>query len=244
MSLLIAYIDKDPLKRLHVTDYDKEKHKGKVYCSFGHEVIAKRGEKKAWHFAHVKATDAECSRLMTDWHHWWQDRVYPDFLEITMKKNGFDGKQVIHRADMINGNDTIVEFQKSVIPADTIIKREMFYGDMIWVICCDHPHKIMKQIGQYVRIKFLGGSKFFTETKKPTFLDFDMKGVVEVIKYKSVKKSKWEVMGRIWTQGEFDERYMKGCLRKEADRRVHRPPYVFQVVEEKFEEIEKNLASK
>lgn len=241
MSMLVALIDNDPCKRIHINDYRKELHSGKIFCCYGHEVLAKQGAKKCWHFAHVSATDSDCAKLMGDWHHWWQDRVMTDFLEVVIVRDG-----VKHRADMINGDDIVVEFQKSVINQQIIIERETFYGDMIWVVCCDenHTHKVAKQIGRFVKIRMLGGSKFFMDMRKKTFLDFGFKGVVEVIKYRNTNRAKPEVLGKIWTQWEFDETFMRGCLREDADRRIHRPPYEFDEIDKKFEEIEGDLIAK
>lgn len=245
MSMLIAILDKNPCKRLHIHDYKKEEHSGRITCCYGHDIIAKQGTKKTWHFAHVSATDSDCAKLMGDWHHWWQDRVESDFLEIVMIKE-IEGRAVKHRADMINGEEIVVEFQKSVINQQIIMEREGFYGNMIWVVCCDEQHssKTVKQRGRYVRIRITSGSKFFLDMRKLTFLDFGMKGVIEVIKYLNVQKSKPEIIGKIWLQHEFDEKYMLGCLRKDADHRTHRPPYQIDNLEENFEETEKFLMAK
>jgi len=248
--MLIAILDKNPCKRLHIHDFDKQSHGGRITCCYGHDIIAKQGVKKTWHFAHVSATDSDCAKLMGDWHHWWQDRVVPDFLEIVIIKRiiGRDGNfhDKKHRADMINGDELVVEFQKSVINQQIIMEREDFYGNMIWVVCCEeqHSHKIVKQRGRYIRIRILSGSKFFLDMRKLTFLDFGMKVLVEVLKNLNINRMKPEIIGKIWLQHEFDDKYMLGCLRDDADRRAHRPPYEVEEIDEEFLVSEKFLMAK
>lgn len=238
--MLIAYYDNNHAERIHITNYKKELHKDHMFCAYGHAVVGKQGMKKSWHYAHVHAVDSECSRVMGEWHHWWQDRVFVDFLEIIIER---DGKR--HIADMINGNDVVVEFQKSVIPQQTIIAREEFYDNMIWVFyCVEHQMKVLKQHGRYMRIRMLRGSKFFLDARKPSFLDFDKRGVLEVIKIVNAHKAKPELYVKIWTANEFDEVFMHGCLKPTADTRVHRQPYVFEDLDVKFEDAEVVLRSK
>jgi hypothetical protein len=241
MSILIGYLDKDPAKRIHINDYSKLEHQH-VYCAYEHQIVGRQGTKKAWHFAHLKGTDSECSRVMGDWHHWWQDRVYPDFLEIIMIREqpnaqsnsskpsdpNTKNKPIKHIADMINGSNLVIEFQKSVVPGAIIQEREQFYQNMIWIFYCgEHQMNVVKQYGRYQRLRMTRGSKFFFEANKRSFLDFDKRGVLEVLKIAKATKAKPEIYVRIWTSREFDEEFMKGCLRPEADSRIHRPPYAF-----------------
>jgi hypothetical protein len=242
MSILIAYHKDDKNKRIHITSYTDE-HKGMLLCPDGHPVVGKKGTKVIWHYAHVHASDAEndsCCRVMGEWHHWWQGRVEPDFLEIIIKR---DGKK--HIADMINSQNLVVEFQKSVISPEIIRERETFYKNMIWIFCCnDMTHKIIKTHGRYMKIKLLGGSKYFLSAKKRSFLDFDRRGVLELLKVKNAGKSKPEIYVRIWTMTEFDDEFMKDCLTDEAPRRIDREPYQFKESEEEFDQIEKILNEK
>lgn len=242
MSILIAYHKDDKNKRVHISSYNNE-YKGLLVCAEGHPVVGKQGIKVVWHYAHVHSTDEDtssCSRVMGEWHHWWQGRVEPDFLEIIIKR---DGKK--HIADMINANNVVVEFQKSVIPPETIAEREKFYNNMIWVFYCgDLTHKVVKTYGRYMKIKLLGGSKFFLHAKKRSFLDFERRGVLELIKVKNAGKSKPEIYARIWTMTEFDEEFMKDCLLPAASKRIDREPYQFVEKEEDFSAIEKILNAK
>ena len=218
----MAYLDGDATKRVHIQEYNAELHKGKLMCQDGHHVLAKRGTKVVWHYSHVTGQHEECSREMGPWHRWWQDRVEADFLEVIIKR---DGKK--HIADMINGDDLVIEFQKSVVSPDIIKEREAFYDRMIWVFCCvDHKMTEIKRSGRYMHLKLVGGSKFFLCATKRSFIDFDKRGVLEVIQILKATKSEPELYVRIWSMKEFDDAFMKGCLRADAPGRVDRQPYV------------------
>jgi len=237
MSILISYLDGDATKRLHIDEYDKVLHKGRVKCPEGHDVVGKKGEKVVWHYAHTKGQECGASREMGPWHRWWQDRVETDCLEIRMKR---DGK--LHIADMQNGDDTVVEFQKSVVKPEIIREREEFYKEMIWVFCCvDLVTKIVGQCGRFMKLKVTQGSRFFLEARKKSFLDFDRRGVLELLEVGSTRKSNTILFVRIWTISEFDALYMRGCLKETASGRVERQPYVFDESVKNFDEAKKLL---
>ena len=244
MSILYAYIDNNRTNRLHIDDYDKTEHKGRVYCAHGHPVVGKKGTKQIWHYAHKSGYDYDCSRKMGRWHRWWQDRMIGDFLEIIIDKEYPEGSGQVtrHIADAINGDDLVVEFQKSVVPPNVIHEREEFYNNMIWVFYCgEHRIEILAQRGRYIRAKLMSGSRFFLEAQKRSFLDFDMRGVLEMLRIEKHRSSHPELYLRIWTQQEFDEEFMDDCLRQKVDRRHHRKPYKFEDLGEKFEEALKFL---
>lgn len=239
MSILISYLDGDATKRLHINDYDKTTHKGRVKCPDGHDVVGKKGEKVVWHYAHTKGVICSASREMGPWHRWWQDRVESDFLEIRMKRAG-----VLHIADMQNGDDTVIEFQKSVVKPEIIREREEFYGNMIWIFCCnDMVTKVVAQRGRYLKLKMSQGSRYFLEARKKTFLDFDRRGVLELLEVGSSRKTSTILFVKIWTLSEFDNVYMRGCLKEKATGRADRQPYIFDELDEKFEEVKKVLNS-
>uniref|UniRef100_A0A6C0CGN7 Uncharacterized protein n=1 Tax=viral metagenome TaxID=1070528 RepID=A0A6C0CGN7_9ZZZZ len=240
MSILIAYERENRIKRIHISAYDSSIHKGKLVCADGHDVVGKKGAKVVWHYAHAGGLDVDCgscSRVMGEWHRWWQNRVEPDFLEIIIKRDGIN-----HIADMINAEDIVIEFQKSVVPGETILEREKFYDRMIWIFCCtDVQIKVIATHGRYVKLKMCGGSKYFLAATKPTFLDFGKRGVLELLKIKNARKAKPELYARIWTMREFDEAFMRGCLLPTASSRVDREPYQFEEKTEDFSICEKIL---
>lgn len=237
MSLQLAYIIPENLNknkfdsiniydydRININDYDEKLHKNKIFCMLGHELMAKRGDKKSWHFCHRRNyNDEECSKHMGGWHIWWQNRVIDDFIEVIMKK---DGK--IHIADMVNANNIIIEFQKSVI-ADHIIKeRELFYNKIIWIFGCEmYDFEIIKQEGRFVCITIKSGSLYFTCTTKRTFLDFNRRMLIEVVLFDTLKKSDTLIYGQIVTLKEFDDEFMQFCLKGDADKRLYNPTFDF-----------------
>ena len=244
MSILIGYIDGDRTKRLHIDDYDKEAHKDRVFCAYGHPIVGKKGTKQTWHYAHKSGYDNDCARKMGEWHRWWQGRMEEDFLEIIMEKEFPEGSGHLtkHIADALNANDCVVEFQKSVVPPQIIKEREAFYEDMIWVFYCgEHRIEIEKQRGRFMKAKLVGGSKFFLEAKRRTFLDFDQRGVLELMRIDNPRRGSPVLYLRIWTQAEFDDVYMEDCLKDNADVRQGRKPYDFEDLGEEFEEVENFL---
>lgn len=240
MSIIIAYFEGDVRQRIHINDYEKDKHKGKVTCADGHAVMGKKGAKVVWHYSHTKGVECSATREMGSWHHWWQDRVEPEFLEIRMKR---DGK--LHIADMQNGDDLVIEFQKSVVGPEIILEREKFYDRMIWVFCCsDMVMKVVSSCGRFMKLKMVQGSRFFLTATKQSFLDFDKRGVLELLDKDERKKSKTFLYVRIWTTDEFDKKFMRNCLKDDAPRRADRPPYVFEDKDIEFQEARKTLDSK
>lgn len=97
------------------------------------EVLAKQGDIKQWHFAHVSKNN--CSdwwKPMTQWHKEWQDLFSKENIEIVHKCEKTGEK---HIADVKLPNGTIIEFQHSSISKEEIELREQFYGKkMIWVL--------------------------------------------------------------------------------------------------------------
>lgn len=226
MSLTLGYLDGSQTKRIHVNEYNKKEHGGRVFCAFGHPLIGKQGTKVRWHFSHTGKYDDDCSRKMGPWHTWWQNRIEDDFLEIIVLKD-VNGKRVKHIADAINCDDVVVEFQKSVVPPETIQERESFYNNMIWVFCLTkHLISPLYIKGSFVRFQLLGGSKYFLEAKEKSFLDFDKRGLIEVLEVKTGRsKSKPIIYGKVWTLEEFDHEFMSECLKEDADIRFYNPPY-------------------
>ena len=258
MSLQIAYFreDDDGLEeivergdRLHIQDYDKKKHKSRVFCPLGHKLIGKQGDKVTWHYAHAKDYDDDCCRHMGEWHNWWQNRVYDDFLEIVITKvilnEKFQPYKKRHIADMINGDDIVIEFQKSTVPEEVIKKREKFYGRMVWVFGCEeHDMKILGIESQFILFQITGGSLYFTVATKLTFLDFGKRHLLEVLKVNKKRKTETLIYAKIWTLEEFDKNFMLDCLKNDYDDRRFRPGYQFKTDGRDFENCKKFLKPK
>ena len=226
MSILIGYIDNDKSKRLHIDDYEKQIYKNRVYCMDGHLLVGRKGNIMIHHYAHKKNEEAteHCTKKKGEWHNWQQNRILKDYIEVHIQKNG---KR--HLADARNKEGLVIEFQQSVISQDIIREREQFYDNMIWVFGCilNLDINIVLQVGNIILCEYLQGTRYMFEAKKTYFLDFGKQGYIEVL-YKSESK----IIGRIWILNDFDETYLKGILKQDADKRLDSFKYPFSVYTE------------
>lgn len=107
--------------------------KGKGKCPVcGHDTLAKCGKRKIWHWAH-------CSNQMCDT--WWEDETiwHRKWKDYWSNKNQevvhFDkltGEK--HIADVKNDDGLVIEIQNSPISEEELVSRELFYGNMVWVV--------------------------------------------------------------------------------------------------------------
>lgn len=106
------------------------KAQGKCLCC-GVEVIAKCGEKRAWHWAHKNNEECNYSKkdAKTPWHENWQKQFPPDWCEVRCPED-----KPIHIADIKTPDELVVEFQHSHISAEDRLAREKFHKNMIWVV--------------------------------------------------------------------------------------------------------------
>lgn len=211
MSIINAYTEDG--KVVNIKDY-KPEYKGKLKCCQGHEVCARKGVKMIHHYAHKKRDGScECSREMGEWHIKSQERIKEKYLEVRIKD-----ESKYHIADVLTDDGIVIEYQKSVISPKIIKAREMFYGkmcrDMVWIICAENMDiKIKKQCGEYVKLKYLKGNKYFKYCKKKVFLDQNKKGYIEIIDMKNN-------IGKLISYKYFDDKYLNGCLKPGADTRM------------------------
>ncbi|MCX2574942.1 competence protein CoiA [Pedobacter sandarakinus] len=98
----------------------------------GQPVIAKCGNVKIHHWAHVKS--ATCDSWWeneTTWHREWKGFFPAEYREI----NFFDETmREYHRADIFNAAGVTIEFQNSHLNHEELIARERFYPKLIWVV--------------------------------------------------------------------------------------------------------------
>lgn len=216
MSILYAYTDDN--KIIHIKDYNI-KYKDKIYCCQGHKVIAKRGTKMKHHFCHKRNNGNDtCCREMGDWHIQSQERIKDEYIEKRIK-----GKNKYHIADVINKNNIVIEYQKSIISPDVIKQRDDFYKkyckDIIWVFSTEKIGvEILKQSGNYVKLYFTGSS-FFIKANN-IFLDEGKRGYIKII-------DKQNNIGELWSYNKFDKTYLNGILKENADKRIYRHKYKF-----------------
>ena len=98
-------------------------------------VIAKCGKILVWHWAHENLEDCDSfSEGETLWHLNMKNLYPKDWQEVVIIKN--DKK---HRADVLKPDGTVIEFQHSPITTEEVVKRNEFYGNVIW--CFDRNDK-------------------------------------------------------------------------------------------------------
>jgi hypothetical protein len=95
------------------------------------EVVAKCGEVRIWHWAHLGKL--ECDHWWepeTEWHRSWKAVFPSEWQEVVHVSD--TGER--HIADVKNGAGVVIELQHSPIAAEERISRETFYKSMIWVV--------------------------------------------------------------------------------------------------------------
>lgn len=96
----------------------------------GNEVVAKCGEIKINHWAHLSSQQCDFEReAETEWHREWKSHF--ENVEVRQEK---DGEVCI--ADALNSKGVAIEFQHSPINVETIKKRERVHDKVIWVVDC------------------------------------------------------------------------------------------------------------
>ena len=96
----------------------------------GSEMVAKCGEIKIHHWAHLSTDVCDFEREPeTEWHREWKS--YFKNQEVRQEKDG-----LVCIADALNSNGIAIEFQHSPIRTETIKKREQVHGKVIWVVDC------------------------------------------------------------------------------------------------------------
>jgi competence protein CoiA len=100
-------------------------------CAYGHPMIAKCGQQRDWHWAHL-GTYA-CDRWWepeTPWHRAWKNHFPKECQEfIHQAANGEK-----HIADVKTKSGVVLEFQHSFLRREEREAREMFYHKMVWVV--------------------------------------------------------------------------------------------------------------
>ena len=111
----------------------------KGFCPVcGSPVMARCGEVRGHHWAHVKGMD--CADTWntgkeTDWHLGWKNK-FPEEWQERILKDTTTGEK--HIADVLTDKNLVVEFQHSPIQPDERRARETFYTSegrrMVWVV--------------------------------------------------------------------------------------------------------------
>ena len=127
------------------------------------DVIAKCGQINVWHWAH-KIKDCDLwSEPETPWHLGWKSLFPRNQTEVVMSN---------HRADAVNQNGVVFEFQHSPMDVETMQEREAFYGEkMIWVLDGSLFRLNFKlwddKVFEWKRLR-----KTWLQSQRPIFIDF------------------------------------------------------------------------
>ncbi len=122
-------------------------HEKKCVClECGVAVVAKCGEHREKHWAHVNGEDCWYSKKeMSEWHRHWQDQFDEEWREVPVVNTELNKK---HVADVKTEDGLVIEFQRSPISPVEQNAREDFYGyrNMIWIVNGNVSKRDLKRI--------------------------------------------------------------------------------------------------
>lgn len=157
-------------------------------------LLAKCGEINTWHWAHESLSDCDdWFEPETPWHREWKSFFEESEREVTIGT---------HRAD-VKKNGMVFEFQNSVIDPGQVVKREDFYGRMVWVVNAVEFREnfIIRQKGDYLTFRWKSPRKTWWWAEKPLFFDLGHGWMFRVCKiYRKVPCGGW---GRLLRKMEF-----------------------------------------
>lgn len=100
------------------------------YC--GHDMIAKCGRVRLWHWAHKSRSSCDpWWESETEWHRNWKGQ-FPTAWQEVVHVDKISGER--HIADVKTPFGLVIEFQHSPIEEIELKSREEFYKNMIWVV--------------------------------------------------------------------------------------------------------------
>lgn len=129
------------------------------------ELISKCGEIKVWHWSHK--IDSSCNywgEPESQWHIDWKEKFPKEWQEVRMMP---------HIADIKTKTGLVIELQNSSIFFGTIIERERFYKNMIWILSprLTENIQIRPKEGNYCTFRWKWPPQSWWEAKKPIYLD-------------------------------------------------------------------------
>lgn len=105
----------------------------------GKPLIQKCGSIRINHFAHPVSTECDSSKFydgISEWHINWQYSINNPLpginIEVPICKNEYK-----KRADLVTSTGLIIEFQKSPLPIEERLNRELHYENLIWIVHTD-----------------------------------------------------------------------------------------------------------
>lgn len=95
------------------------------------EMLARRGSKKVWHWAHKGQRHCDpWWENETEWHRGWKNRFPTNWQEVPAR----DESGELHIADIKTPYGLVIEFQHSAIQPGEVAKRTNFYDQVIWIV--------------------------------------------------------------------------------------------------------------
>ncbi|SMD44825.1 Competence protein [Aquiflexum balticum DSM 16537] len=96
------------------------------------ELIAKCGERKINHWAHIGVRSCDpWWEPETEWHRTWKSNYPVEWQEVFLTDEETDEK---HIADIRTSHNLVVEFQHSYLDKAERTSRERFYKNMVWIV--------------------------------------------------------------------------------------------------------------
>ncbi len=164
------------------------------------EMIAKCGRVKVWHWAHKSKLSCDpWWENETEWHRAWKNRFPSEWQEVSAV-DPLTGER--HIADVKTASGRVLEFQHSIIHPTEMQSREVFYGDMIWVVDGLRSEldvryfkmglsKPIQNSPLAYGLKWWGRSRFlnnWSEAKAKVYLDFGEDVLWRLVFYDADKK--------------------------------------------------------
>lgn len=233
---------------ININDYKDSM--GIPYDANGKKMIIKRGSKRIHHFARKTKNNIKGNK-MSDWHKWWQTRVNKEHTEIEYKIKQYwyradivnnDGLIIELQKSPINietiekrenfykiglTQSFLKNFSKNCISELSKIQFRNIIKlprGMIWIWDCSNIDIIIEeQYNNIICFKWIKGSQFMLDAKERSFLDFNKRGLIEIMGIK--KRSTPKIVGKIWSLYEFDKEFLKYCLINNAETRIGYPRY-------------------
>ena len=103
-----------------------------ICCICGSPTIAKCGNRKVWHWAHLSTKHCDSWwENETEWHRLWKS-YFPQKNQEVIHFDEETGEK--HIADIKTDNGMVIEIQNSPMNEEELSAREKFYGKMLWIV--------------------------------------------------------------------------------------------------------------
>src|SRR5450755_2639678 len=165
-----------------------------IFCQS--PVIAKCGEIKINHWAHLKISSCDSwKEKETEWHRLWKNAFPVEWQEIIQYDDITNEK---HIADIRTEQCGVIEFQHSQIDPVERRKREEFYKDLVWVVDGtrlkkDYP-RFLSSLRSFEKVR---GNTFKIDTKiecfPQTWMESSVPVVFDFLNHQSITGNDWRI---------------------------------------------------